>query len=284
MTGSFPLAPAQLRQGSTPVVPRSGAGPAVPDRAGGFAPELIPALTVHGRRGALRHSFCYRMDFVLIDPEAGAPGPLLFSRNRANLATVHDRDHGGPRKAGRGAPWAREVFARFGLLAPDQILLMTQPRILGAGFNPVSFWLAYRGGALLAVIAEVNNTFGDRHSYLCHRPGFAPIGPEDEITAQKVFHVSPFQQIAGQYRFRFDIAPDHIAIRIIHENGPEGLIATLTGPRHPLSSAALIVGLLRRPWLPIRSLMLIFWQALRLKGKGARYVKRPDPPSEELSR
>ena len=80
-----------------------------------------------------------------------------------------------------------------------------------------------------AVIAEVNNTFGDRHSYLCVHADGRPIRPEDEMTAAKVFHVSPFQDIAGGYTFRFRLSEGAVAVHIRHErdtpDGPRGLIA-----------------------------------------------------------
>ena len=87
------------------------------------------------------------------------------------------------------------------------MLLLAQPRLAGFLFDPVSFWLCVDGeGALRAVIAEVNNIFGDRHSYLCVHADGRPIRPEDEMTAAKVFHVSPFQDIAGGYTFRFRLS------------------------------------------------------------------------------
>lgn len=209
-------------------------------------PEHIPGVTAHARRGAIGNAFRYGVDFVLIGPEAEIPGPALFSRNRFNLAAVHDRDHGGPRGAGRGVAWAREVLAARGL--PDvSILLLTQPRALGYWFNPVSFFLAYRDEALVAVIAEVNTPMGDRHSYAVHHDDFAPIRPTDRLGARKMLHVSPFQDVAGRYEFRFNIAPDRIAIRITHRHGAEGVVATLSGPRRPLTNAALI-----RAGLPAR--------------------------------
>nr|WP_321510891.1 DUF1365 domain-containing protein [uncultured Celeribacter sp.] len=246
------------------------------------APEHLSGKTVHARFGPLRNSFSYGVDFVLIDPE-DRRGPLLFSRNRFNLFSVHDRDHGGPRGDGRGASWARDIFAQAGLTGSYDLRLLTQPAYAGVVFNPVSFWLALRGDGLLAVIAEVNNTFGDRHSYLCHRQEFAPITPTDQITARKVFHVSPFQEIAGHYSFGFSIRPDRIAIRILHENGDEGLVATLSGPRRPLTNRAILGACLRRPFGAMRTVGLIYIQAVRLKLMGARYRTRPEPPTEEVS-
>jgi len=246
-------------------------------------PEHIAGTTTHARRGAVRHAFRYRVDYVLIDPEAEA-GPRLFSRNAFNLMAVHDRHHGGPRGNGRGAAWAREALAAAGAPPDLALRLLTQPTVLGIWFNPVSFWLAYRETALVAVIAEVSNTFGERHSYLCAHADFAPIGPDDILTAQKVFHVSPFQDLAGRYRFRFDITREHVAIRIALDTGGEGLVATLAGLREPLTDRALLAAALRRPLGPLRTLALIYWNALRLKVRGVRYRPRPLPPEKEISR
>ena len=100
--------------------------------------------------------------------------------------------------------------------------------MLGHVFNPVSFWLCRdAGGALRVVIAEVTNTFGDRHSYLCYRDDREPIERTDTLTATKIFHVSPFQPVEGGYAFRFDIRPDKIGIWIDYTSGNGGLIATL---------------------------------------------------------
>ena len=173
----------------------------------------LPADVTHARRGALRHAFRYRVDYLLFAPErVQARG--LFRLGRFGLFSFCAADHGGARGAGRGAAWAWEVLARAGLPRERDmtLALMTQPRFLGFWFNPVSFWMVLRGDALLAVIAEVNNTFGQRHSYLCHLPGFAPVGPADRLDADKVFHVSPFQDVAGRYEFRFSLNPADIGL------------------------------------------------------------------------
>ncbi|MGB8624475.1 MAG: DUF1365 domain-containing protein [Paracoccaceae bacterium] len=244
--------------------------------------EHIAGHTYHARKGGVANAFRYKVDYLLIDPEV-RHGPALFSRNRLNLASVHDRNHGGAPGKGRGVAWAREVLAAHGLEDGCEILLLTQPRFLGYIFNPVSFWMAMQGGALRAVIAEVNNTFGDRHSYICHLPGFAPIGPGDRITARKVFHVSPFQEVAGDYAFSFDITPESVMIRILLRNAGEGLIATLEGPRAPLTNRSILTAALRRPFGAFRTIALIHWQAVKLKLKGARYRTRPAPPAEDIT-
>jgi DUF1365 family protein len=96
-------------------------------------------------------------------------------------------------------------------------------------------------------------------------------------------HVSPFQEIKGGYRFQFRIKPDRIAIRIGHENGPEGVVATLTGARRPMTNATLLAAAIRRPLGTARTWLLIHWHAARLKLKGAVYRPRPDAPTQEVS-
>ena len=247
-------------------------------------PEHIAGETTHARRGDIKNAFRYGVDYVLIEPEADSAGPRLFSRNGFNLASVHDVDHGGPLGAGRGAPWARKVLADHGLTDETlRLQLLTQPRFLGYVFNPVSFWLALEDDALITVIAEVSTPFGDRHSYLCHLPDFAPIQRDSSITAPKALHVSPFQDVAGDYTFHFNIAEDRINIRILHRHGEEGVVATLSGPRAPMTSHGLIKAGLRRPLGALRTIILIHWQALRLKLKGARYRTRPTPPKTEVT-
>ena len=246
-------------------------------------PEYISGVTTHTRRGAVRNAFRYGVDYVLIDPEEPTDGPALFSRNRFNLTSVHDRDHGGAIGNGRGPVWARDVLRAYQAPEDTVLRLLTQPRFLWYGFNPVSFWLTYRGENLVAVIAEVSTPFNDRHSYLCHLPGFAPITGATRIERPKALHVSPFQQVAGDYRFGFDVRPDQIAIQILYRNGPDGLVATLSGPRSRLTNLALIKAGIRRPLGALRTMILIHWQALKLKLKGARYRTRPQPPKHEVT-
>jgi hypothetical protein len=248
-------------------------------------PLLMTGHSWHGRKGAVENAFRYGVDYVLIDPESMADGPRLFARNRRAFAAVRDRDHGGPPGQGRGADWLREVLAAHGLPAPARIRLLTQPRILGFVFNPVSFWLCEDDrGSLTCVVAEVTNTFGDRHSYLCHRDDLRPIARDDELAARKLMHVSPFQPIEGRYRFRFDIQPDRVGIRIDYDRDGGGVIATLTGRLAPLTSRGLIAAFLRRPFGSLRVLALIHWQAAKLWWKGARYRTRPAAPGQSVSR
>ncbi len=251
------------------------------------AVDHIAGETFHGREGGVENAFRYSASTTCcLDAEAEARGPRLFSRNRRNLTSLYDSDHGGAPKAGRGAAWVREVLAEHGLDVQGRVLLLAQPRVLGHVFNPVSFWLVHdTDDVLRVVIAEVSNTFGDRHSYLCHHDDLrADHAQTDTLAARKIFHVSPFQPVEGGYAFRFDIRDDRIGIWIDYTTGNGGLMATLTGPRRPLTNGAILRACLRRPFGSRRVLGLIHWQALKLWWKGARYRVRPEPPVDEVTR
>ncbi|MEM6384883.1 MAG: DUF1365 domain-containing protein [Pseudomonadota bacterium] len=248
------------------------------------APDHIRGVTFHGRKGETQNAFRYSVDYVLLDAEGPTHGPALFGRNKPGIFTLLDRDHGGEPGAGRGAEWVRDVL-KDAPFEVSRIELLAQPRVLGHVFNPVSFWLIWdETDQLRTVISEVNNTYGDRHSYLCHHEDFSPIHREDTLTAKKIFYVSPFQPVEGGYQFRFDIDADKIGIWIDYTAGNGGLIATLTGRREPLTTKGIVGAMLRRPLGSRRVLGLIHWQALKLWWKGVAFRSRPEPPLEEVSR
>ncbi len=104
-----------------------------------------------------------------------------------------------------------------------RVLLVAQPRVLGFLFNPVSFWLIVdQTDDLRAVIAEVNNTYGQRHSYLCAHDDLRPIRFSDTLTTKKVFYVSPFQDVSGRYDFRFDYQPGILVSGLISGTATRG--------------------------------------------------------------
>ena len=245
----------------------------------------MAARVTHARRGALRHTFRTHADHLLLSPER-VQTPRLMGHNRFGLIAFHDCDHGGPRGAGAGAPWAWAQLAAAGIARrPGMVLaLLMQPRFLGYWFNPVSFWMLIEDDALIAVIAEVNNTFGQRHSYLLAQPDLSPISAETKLTARKVFHVSPFQELAGQYHFRFALHPDRVAINIVQQDGTGGINTSMTGSLTPLTNRTVLATSFRRPGGALRVIAQIYWHALRLKLKGAAYRRLPPPPDQEITR
>ena len=247
--------------------------------------DHIKAHTYHGRKGPVSNAFRYAIDYVLIDLATDLHLPRLFSRNRFNLMSLFDSDHGGAPKDGRGLAWARDVLTARNLPGQERILLLAQPRVLGHVFNPVSFWLCLDAqDKLRVVIAEVSNTFGQRHSYLCYKDDLSPITAKDRLHAQKIFHVSPFQPVEGDYRFQFDISAQRIGISIEYLRAGGGLIATLVGPRQPLSNVSILGGFLRRPLGSRRVLALIHWQAVKLWLRKARFRSCPEVPQSDISR
>ena len=247
--------------------------------------DHIVGQTYHGRKGNIENAFRYSVDYLLLDAEADVRTPGLFARNARGLTSLHDIDHGGAPGHGRGAAWVRDVLEQYQINGIFRIELLAQPRVFGHVFNPVSFWLCRReDGALVAVIAEVTNTYGDRHSYLCHHPDLRKISRSDQLHATKIMHVSPFQPVEGDYTFRFDITEARIGIWIDYGRATGGLIATLTGKRVPLGNAGILRSLLRRPFGARRVLALIHWQALKLWIKGAAFRARPEAPRDEVSK
>ncbi|WP_425045997.1 DUF1365 domain-containing protein [Primorskyibacter sp. S87] len=244
--------------------------------------DHIQAHTTHARRGRLGNAFRYGVDLVLTDMTATPPWPI--SRNRFNLWSLWDREHGGPRRNGRGVEWFRDELRKRGFpVQRAKLLLLTQPTFLWFHFNPVSFWIATIDDAPCAFVAEVNNTFGHRHCYFCAHDDFRPIAAADTLTATKLMHVSPFQQVDGIYKFRFSLTALAVKIRINYQNGREGVVATLSGPRTPATSRSLLWAALRRPAGAVRVLALIHWQAAILFLKRAPFMKTPAPPELAVS-
>jgi len=244
--------------------------------------EHIQALTYHARRGSVKNAFHYGVDYVLSDLKDD--GLWVMSRNRFNLWSIWDHRHGGQRGQGRGLEWFKEELSARGFAVEEaQFFLLTQPSFLWFHFNPVSFWIAMRNGKPLAIVAEVNNTFGHRHCYFCAHGDFGPIDKSHTIVAEKLMHVSPFQKVEGQYRFNFDISDTAISISINYENGEQGVLATLAGNRKPASNGSLLKAAIFRPLGAIRVLALIHWQAIILYLKRAPFTKTPVPPEQFIS-
>jgi DUF1365 family protein len=182
--------------------------------------------------------------------------------------------------------WVRGVLAGARLNEADgEIVFVTIPRILGFAFNPVSFWLCFdRAGALRAVVAEVNNTFGERHFYICRHGDHRPIAPVDQIAAEKVFYVSPFLKVEGRYVFTFCYDAEAFGARIdLHDAQGLILATSMAGRRRPLTSARLALAFLANPMVMLKVLGLIHYQALKLWAKGVAVVRKPPAPRESVS-
>lgn len=246
---------------------------------------VLAGETRHARSDGPDNSFAYKVDYVLVRlaPRSSAK-PFPFGEARFGPLSYSDRDHGDG--AGPAVDWARRAAEAQGLPESEmtEIWLLTQPRRFGYVFNPVSFWF-FRdaAGRVRAVLAEVNNTYGDRHSYFCALEDFSPVDQGARIFRPKRMHVSPFQRVAGDYAFRFRLKAARVAVVIEHRRGEGGMTACLTGSLKPLGRAAAFALTFRRPLGALRVFALIHWQALKLALKGAGFRRRPLPPREEIT-
>jgi len=247
-------------------------------------PQLCLGHVMHRRRRPSLNAFVYPVFYVqlpLRDLAAAECG--IFSVNGRNLLSFHSKDHG-PRDGGPLLPWIEGLLADHGLPSDGEIVLQTFPRVLGYVFNPVSFWYCHdRTGQVIAILAEVNNTFGGTHNYLLHRHG-QPLPDGEELLAEKQFHVSPFNEIEGGYRFRFRRQRAVQLARIDYDDAEgELLLTTISGQPRPWSAGALLAAFLRMPFLTLGVIARIHWQALKLwlKGvpfRGAHAVPRSPTP------
>ncbi len=250
-------------------------------------PELCFGSVMHARLKPKRNSFTYRVFYLRLPLSALARARRpLFSLNRWNLFSFHYADHGA-RDGSPPEPWIRGLLAREGLGHVDgEVVLQAFPRVLGYVFNPVSFWLCHdRAGALRAVLCEVNNTFGERHNYLLAHADARPIAPGERLSARKVFHVSPFFKVDGAYQFEFFAGDDanRVCIDYSDANG-RALLTAIGGRPARLSTSNLLRAFVCYPWMTLAVIVRIHWQALKLWTKGVRYVPKPAPPDQELSR
>ena len=204
--------------------------------------------------------------------------------NRFGAISFHDRDHGDGRDASQGGAlaWLDTLLQSEGIAdANGEVWLHCYPRIFGFTFKPVSFWYCHDASdRLRAIVVEVNNTFGERHCYLLDKPQWGI-----EQTADKVFHVSPFCSVEGQYRFRFMRTSDRTVARIDHDDALGALIQTsVSGHLVALNTRSQWQALLRYPLMTVMVVVRIHWQAFKLWRKKVTFFSKPTPPQDFVTR
>lgn len=205
--------------------------------------------------------------------------------NRFSLLSFYEKDHGA--HEGKAEDWARNILTQQGIHQNiDEILLISMPSILGYVFNPISLWFCLdKNQDLKAVICEVNNTFGEAHSYLCALENGKTISKDDWLEAKKLFHVSPFLEREGSYKFRFSLIDKKLGIWIDYYNalGEKQLVTSLIGYLQPLTKWSLVKVFFKYPLVSFKTIMLIHWQALKIIRKGIKYIPKPTQKDQKLS-
>ena len=257
----------------------------------------------HTRLRPVRHAFVYRTYFLMLPmrslgaEKANLPTQNLeapkqaLAINRPGAISFYDQDHGDGRSPAEGGAlaWLDAMLAQQGIQdATGEVWLHCYPRVLGFAFKPVSFWYCHKperdGGALRAIVVEVNNTFGERHCYLLDAPEFGK-----ELTANKVFHVSPFCSVQGCYRFRFVRGPEgpgestFAQIALDDADGPL-LHTSVNGTLQSATRRTLLKAFWGYPLLSFGVVLHIHWQAARLWLKRVAWWRKPLAPDQFVTR
>lgn len=247
--------------------------------------KLYVGEVTHERFHPVSHQLNYRLYVYALDlaelEQLDRRLPL-FGYNRARPVSLHDRDHLAP-KAGTIRQKLEAALATH-IPAADlaQVVMVTSPRLLGRAFNPVSFYYCFDNSQKpLAVVAEVNNTFGEKHVYVLPGDGGAHEGFPARYRADKAFHVSPFNTMGGSYAFRFSDIRQELDIRIdLHREGRHILRARLKGAPRPLTPLSHLKTVLRHPLQPRLTIPRIYWEAFKLYfQRKLDYHDKPVPQS-----
>ncbi|MGA9794413.1 MAG: DUF1365 domain-containing protein [Rhizomicrobium sp.] len=239
-----------------------------------IASAIYIGYVTHTRVSPTRHAFRYRVFSLLLDMDeidALASRSWVFTHNRAGIISFQDTDHGDGRPL---RDWLNATLKDAGIEADGPIRVLCYPRLLGLVFNPLSVWFCHRKtGALAAVVYEVHNTHGERHSYVL------PVEDRDGVVdhgCAKDFYVSPFLSMDCDYAFRIEPPGETVCIAIREsEHGTPVLNATFSGKRQLFGERNLVLALLRRPLMIVKIVGAIHFEALRLWLKRVPYHAHP---------
>jgi DUF1365 family protein len=237
--------------------------------------RLASGFVHHRRVEGPAHGFRYGVFMTLLDldelPELDRR-LAVFGHRRARPVRFADADHfdGSPR--GVREALERAVRAEGHAMPGGRVEVLTNCRVLGYVFNPVSFFYCYDpSGRLALVVAEVNNTFGDRHAYVL------PVEGGYEWRRKKLMHVSPFTRPdAGTYAFALPPPGPRVEASIDLTRGGSTVVATrLSLEGRPLDDRAILSAFVRYPFQTLKVIGAIHYEALRLWSKGAPFWPRP---------
>jgi len=244
-----------------------------------FRSCLYVGSVMHRRLHPRPHHFRYSAFWALLDLdelERLSDHYTSFSYNRFNLFSFRTADHGD----GSDIPLRNQIERRLSAeniyLAGGRVELLCIPRMLGYCFNPLSIFFCYHAdGALAAVVHEVHNTFGERHTYVM------PIQQRTGVLhqrCQKLFHVSPFLDMDMRYDFRITGPDERVCVGIAVSSPDRPMLnAVMTGARQAFSDRNLLRIFVQIPAFTFKVIAAIHWEALRLWLKRVRYHAHPGP-------
>ncbi|MDC0534305.1 DUF1365 domain-containing protein [Francisellaceae bacterium] len=205
--------------------------------------------------------------------------------NKPGLMGFYNKDHGYKNNDNLNE-WLEDQYKAVDKQVGKNNILITMPRILGYVFNPVSFWLSMENNNnLKSVLCEVNNTYGETHNYICCEENGAAINSNKYYELEKRFHVSPFLERAGSYRFKFDITEKHvrITIKLYDENNQLKLTTSMSGKQQQLTTLRALIYYLTIPLMTVKVVALIYWQAIKLKIMGLPFINKPQQLSPKVT-
>lgn len=237
------------------------------------APALYDCRIDHIRTGPLRHRVRLSTYLWLVDLDRLPRLPALLRP----LARFDPRDH-----FGGTAPTLRAGLDRFlaaqGEQPPGgQVLMLANARVLGYVFNPLTlYWCHDTGGALRCVVAEVHNTYGERHGYLLHTD------VHGRADTAKELYVSPFHGVDGRYRMHLPEPGEQLAVTVrLTPDGGSPFTATVRGTRRPATTRELLAAAARHPWSTLVVSAAIRLHGIRLYLRGLPVRPRPPHPTQE---
>jgi DUF1365 family protein len=249
------------------------------------AAQLIRGQVFHERLRPTLHRFLYPIFCLRLNVERLHDIKVFgFGVNVRRPLMLRTQDYG-PKNGGDLALWMRGILAEHNIDAAGDIYLQTFPRIFGFVFNPVSFWYCHdQEGGLRAVLAEVNNTFGETHRYLIATETVACIESLTRIECLKMMHVSPFCLVHGHYEFRFQESASKTWVSIDYFDEQGLLIKTGVGGQiTPLSTKNLWRAFLGQPFLTVGVFLRIHLQAFKLWRKRVPFFRQPAAPTSPLT-
>lgn len=237
------------------------------------APALYPSIVTHVRTRPSRNAFRHRTYLWLVDLDhlPHLPGPLRY------LARFEGRDHFAGRDRSIRAGLERFLAENGEDLDGGRVLMLANARVLGHVFNPLTlFWCHGPQGDVRCVVAEVHNTYGERHCYLL-RPGHQDgAAHATEFRVAKDFYVSPFFEVAGTYRMRLPLPDERLTLTLhLEQDGARPFTATVVGRRRPATPRHLLLTLAAHPWPTLAVTVSIRWHGIRLWLRRLPVVARP---------